>query len=300
MLKLNGLHLLLTYQCTFECEHCFVWGSPWQSGTMTIDTIRSILNQAKETNSVEWIYFEGGEPFLYYQTMLAGIDNAIELGFNIGIVTNSYWATSEEDALLWLSPLAGKVQDLTISSDLFHFSDKVSQQSKYVTRAVEHMNIPLGIICIEQPEIQGVSSVGQIPSVATSIMYRGRAAEKLAHRATLYPPSAFSNCPHENLADPGRVHVDPFGNLHICQGISLGNISVLRIKEICEAFDPYRHPILGPLLEGGPYNLMKQYHMPDAEMYADACHLCYEVRKYFRKQFPDILGPDQMYGIPVS
>jgi hypothetical protein len=299
MIKLNGLHLLLTYQCTFECEHCFVWGSPWQTGMMTIDTIRHILNQAREAESVQWIYFEGGEPFLYYQTMLAGINNAIDLGFKVGIVTNSYWATSVEDALLWLAPLVGKVQDFTISSDLFHFSDKVSQQSKYVTRAAKQLNIPLGIICIEQQEAQGLSSVGQIPPEAASIMYRGRAVEKLASKTALFPSAIYSNCPHENLADPGRVHVDPFGNLHICQGISLGNIFTSKIKEICEAFDPYTHPIIGALLKGGPYNLINQYHIPATENYADACHLCYEARKYLRNQFPDTLGPDQMYGVPL-
>jgi hypothetical protein len=297
MLKLNGLHLLLTYLCTFECDHCFVWGSPWQTGTMTIGTIRKILDQAKETDSVEWIYFEGGEPFLYYQSMLAGINNAIDFGFKVGIVTNSYWATSEEDALLWLLPLAGKVQDFTISSDLFHFNEKASQQSKYVTRAAEQLNIPLGIICIEQPEIQAILSVGQIPPEPASIMYRGRAAEKLASKTTLYPAEVFSNCPHENLKDPGRVHVDPLGNIHICQGISLGNIFTNNIKQISDSFDPYRDPIIGALLEGGPYNLMKKYHIPDTGKYADACHLCYEVRKILRNQFSDILGPDQIYGV---
>src|SRR4030043_2001266 len=242
-MELNGLHLLLSYQCTFECGHFFVWGSPFQSGTMTLETIRIILNQARETGSVEWIYFEGGEPFLYYQVMLAGINQAVDLGFKFGIVTNSYWATSEEDALLWLSPLVGKVQDLTISSDLFHFSEKVSQQSKYVTSVAEDLNIPLGIICIEQLEIQAISSIGQIPSEAASIMYRGRAVEKLAPKATLYPSEEFSKCPHESLADPGRVHVDPFGNLHICQGISIGNSFSSSLKAICEDFNPYAHAI---------------------------------------------------------
>jgi len=296
-MKLNGLHLLLTYQCTFECDHCFVWGSPWQSGTMTIDTIRKILDQAKETCSVGWIYFEGGEPFLYYQTMVAGINTAKELGFKVGIVTNSYWATSEEDALLWLSPLVGKVQDLTISSDLFHFTEKVSQQSKYVTRIAEQLNIPLGIICIEQPENPGVSSIGQIPSEAASIMYRGRAVDKLAPHATLFPAEVFSTCPHENLADPGRVHIDPFGNLHICQGLSLGNIFTSSIKEICDDFDPHTHPIIGPLLAGGPYKLSTINNIPISRNYADACHFCYEARKYLRDQYTDILTPDQMYGI---
>ena len=26
-MELTSLHILLTYQCTCECEHCFVWGS---------------------------------------------------------------------------------------------------------------------------------------------------------------------------------------------------------------------------------------------------------------------------------
>jgi len=296
-MELNGLHLLLTYQCTFECDHCFVWGSPFQRGTMTLETVRTILRQAKETDSVEWIYFEGGEPFLYYQVMLSGINQAHELGFKVGIVTNSYWATSEEDALLWLSPLSGKIQDLTISSDLFHFSEKESQQSLYVSYAAEKLNIPLGIICIEQPNHPSISSLGQIPPEASSVMYRGRAADKLANKATFHPTSTFVKCPHENLVDPGRVHIDPFGNMHICQGISIGNIYSSSIYEISHNFNPTMHPILGPLLDGGPAKLVEQYRLPCADAYADACQLCYEARKLLRKQFPEILLPDQMYGI---
>lgn len=72
-MKLNGLHLLLTYQCTLECDHCFVWGSPWQHGTMTFTIVKQILKQAKDTGTVHSIYFEGGEPFLYYAVLVAGV-----------------------------------------------------------------------------------------------------------------------------------------------------------------------------------------------------------------------------------
>jgi hypothetical protein len=299
MIKLDGLHLLLTYQCTFECDHCFVWGSPWQTGTMTLNLIRRILDQAQDSGSVEWIYFEGGEPFLYYPIILAGIDDALVHGFKVGIVTNSYWATSEEDAFQWLSPLTDKVSDLTISSDLFHFSEKLSQQSRFVTMAAKRLNIPLGVITIEKPEIQAISSVGQIPLEASSVMFRGRAAVELAPKVIHYPSSIFTACPHENLADPGRVHIDPFGNLHICQGISIGNLYTSTIKEICASFNPSTHPIIGPLLAGGPLMLAKQYQVSTEGTFADACHLCYETRKQLRDKFPDILGPDQMYGINV-
>lgn len=297
MIKLDGLHLLLTYQCTFECDHCFVWGSPWQNGTMTLETIRTVLQNSKDMDSLEWIYFEGGEPFLYYQTMLAGVRIAVEHGYKVGIVTNGYWATSEEDATLWLAPLAGMVQDLTISSDLFHYSQKVSQESKIITKVAGQLGIPLGIICIERPEIEAASFEGQIPSESSSVMYRGRAADELAPQVRQYPASIYTQCPHENLRDPGRVHVDPYGNLHICQGIILGNLLTKNLVEICEEFKPSNHPIIGALLAGGPSELARRHDISFNRNFADACHLCYETRKALRDSFPDLLAPDQMYGI---
>ena len=44
-MELTGLHLLLTYRCTYECDHCFAWGSPRQEGTMTLGIVRNILQQ---------------------------------------------------------------------------------------------------------------------------------------------------------------------------------------------------------------------------------------------------------------
>ena len=63
-MRLTSLHLMLTYLCTLECEHCFAWGSPWQSGTMTGADVDHILDQAQKLGTIESIYFEGGEAFL--------------------------------------------------------------------------------------------------------------------------------------------------------------------------------------------------------------------------------------------
>ena len=54
-MKLEGLHILLTYQCTSECDHCFVWGSPRQTGTLTFAQIEQILGQAKDAGVASWI-----------------------------------------------------------------------------------------------------------------------------------------------------------------------------------------------------------------------------------------------------
>lgn len=298
LMNLTGLHLLLTYQCTFECDHCFAWGSPWQSGTMTLATIRHILQQGKDLGTVKTIYFEGGEPFLYYATLLAGVRLAVEMGFEAGIVTNVYWATSEEDALVWLKPMAGLLSNLTISSDLFHYSEKVSRQAHNAQAAAATLGIPLGMISIARPDvIDAATVVGQLPSGEGGVMYRGRAVEKLAQHATARSWHEFTTCPHERLDSPGRVHVDSFGNLHLCQGISMGNVLRTPLTTICAGYDAQTHPITGPLLHGGPVELVRRYNLPHADAYADACHLCDDARRALRSQFPDILTPDQMYGV---
>jgi hypothetical protein len=51
-----------------------------------------------------------------------------------------------------------------------------------------------------------------------------------------------------------------------------------------------------PILTGGPAELARRYDVPVEKAYADACHLCYEVRRSLRSRFPDILTPDQMFG----
>lgn len=297
-MELTGLHLLLSYQCTFECDHCFVWGSPWQEGTMTIEQIRDILEQARQTDSIRWIYFEGGEPFLYYMAFLTGVKLAKALGFKVGVVTNSYWATSEDDAIACLTPIAGLVDDLSISSDLYHYNKELSQQAQWARSAAEHLVIPVGMISIAQPaESPGEKTTGQLPIGESRVMYRGRAAKKLVSHAEFQPWNNYMECPEEDLIDPSRVHLDPLGYLHICQGITIGNIYDTSLNEICSNYNPYQHPILGRLMEGGPANLVKRYDLPHALEYADACHLCYEARTHLRDQFPAILAPDQMYGV---
>jgi hypothetical protein len=295
---LSGLHLLLTYQCNFECDHCFVWGSPSQNGTLSLKQVQHILDQAQELGTVEWIYFEGGEPFLYYPILLQGVRTAADMGFQVGIVSNTYWATEEEDAMEWLKPLAGLVQDLSISSDLYHWDEKLSRQTRNARAAAGRLGIPVDIISIAAIESEDAAGVvGQLPAGETGVMFRGRAAEKLAGRAPRQPWEAFSACPHEDLREPGRIHVDALGNLHVCHGISVGNLFRASLSQICRSYAPETHPVVGPLLAGGPAELIRRYNLPASEGYADACHACDAVRRALRPRFPDTLAPDQIYGV---
>ena len=62
------------------------------------------------------------------------------------------------------------------------------------------------------------------------------------------------------------MHVDAYGNLHVCQGIVIGNLFREPLKEIAARYNPDGHYIVGPLLVGGPAQLARTYgleHEPD-------------------------------------
>jgi hypothetical protein len=294
-MKLEGLHILLTYQCNYECDHCFVWGSPWQTGTLTLEQVEDILYQAKEAG-VTSIYFEGGEPFLYYAVLKSAVHKAADMGFSVGIVSNAYWANSVADAVEWLRPFAGRVSDLSVSSDLYHCEKCLGERPQNAVVAAKWLGIPTGMISVAQPDGEAEESHGQLEE-DSGVMYRGRAVEKLAGSAPGHPWEGFDSCPHEDLVEPGRIHLDPLGNLHICQGISIGNLFEKPLKQICEEYDVDSHPICGLLHSGGPAALVTEYNLPHASYYADACHLCYTARTALRARFPELLAPDQMYGV---
>jgi len=294
-MKLSGLHILLTYQCTYECDHCFVWGSPWQTGTLTFEQIEDILKQAKDAG-VTSIYYEGGEPFLYYAILKKAVQLAADMGFSVGIVSNGYWAISVSDAEEWLSPFVGLVEDLSISNDFFHCGVAVGEFPQNAVAAANRLGISTGTISIAQPGVEAKQTHGQIEGEG-AVMYRGRAVEKLAGIGDNHPWESFDSCPHEDLVEPGRVHLDPLGNLHICQGISIGNLFEKPLKQICEEYNVNAHPICGLLHSGGPAALVTEYTLPHESSYADACHLCYDARTKLRARFPELLTPNQMYGV---
>ncbi len=304
-MNLTGIHFLLSYRCTDECDHCFLWSSPRARGTMSISQIRDVLHQARELGTVKSVYFEGGEPFLFYPVMLEALRQVAEMGFQRGIVTNCYWATSVEDAVEWLRPLVEiGVDDLSLSSDLFHGEAMMTWAAQNAVEAAQQLGLPEGVIHIETPEGctdhavpagSGQSDKGE-PIVGGPVRFRGRAVSTLTAGVPRRPWTEFTACPDEDFERVGRVHVDAFGHMQTCQGLSMGNLWARSLVEIAADYDPQSHPIIGPLAEGGPAALVKCYDLPHEESYIDACHMCYLARDQLRARFPEFLAPPTAYG----
>ena len=139
---LTGIHFLLTYACNFECDHCFLYCSPRSRGTFRINQVSQVLGEAKKIGTVEEIFFEGGEPFLFFPLLEESIRRAKAEGFETGVVTNAYGALSEEDALLWLRPLARAGLDfLSISNDTFHYGEEPDNPAAMALAAARKLGL---------------------------------------------------------------------------------------------------------------------------------------------------------------
>lgn len=298
---LKGIHFLLTYMCNLECDHCFVYSKPSAKGTFTLDQIANVLNEARKLGTVETMYFEGGEPFLFYPVMVEGIRAAHQMGFKTGVVTNAYFVTREEDAELWLRPLRElRISDLSISDDSFHSGDEEETKGRILQKAAQKLGIHSSTICIEKPAVENIADEDQAKGEAVvggGAKFRGRAVEKLVEGLPLQPWEEMNECPYEDLREPGRVHVDTYGNVHLCQGLSMGNMWETPLSDLVNNYDPESHPICGPLLRGGPAALAKEHDVDRADGYVDACHFCYLVRKDLLDRFPDYLAPRLVYGL---
>lgn len=297
---LTGVHILLSYACLYQCDHCFLHCGPDAEGTFTFTGLDALLEQAKNTKTVRTVCFEGGEPFLFYPLMLEGIRTAKERGFETECVTNAYWAQDATDAQCWLTPLArAGLGTVNVSDDEYHHGNAAPSPAQAVYDAAIALGMQANRFSIDPPCVRAAEDgvhKGE-PIVGGDVRFRGRAAEKLVQGLPRRPWREFSSCPDEDLENPSRVHVDSAGNVQLCQGICIGNFQNTPLARIMAEYDPLQHAVCGPLLQGGPARLAEAHGTAPGEAYVDACHLCYETRKLLRSTLPGCLAPPQAYGI---
>ncbi len=299
---LREIHFLLTYNCNFGCAHCFLFCGPSATGTFTIAELRKVFAQIAEVDSIGKVYFEGGEAFLYYPLMLEGVRLARNAGLGTGIVTNSFWATTIEDAEIWLRPLVELgISDLSVSDDSYHHGDLENSPAKRALTAARNLGLTADSICVDEPTVElGAGGEKGEAIVGGGVRFRGRAAEKLTGGLPRQAPVEFRECPYEELDDPMRVHVDPYGNVHLCQGLLMGNLWKTPLAELVARHTKTAHPICAPLVRGGPAELARELAISPDEGYVDPCHFCFSLRKEALERFPDHLGPRQVYGLGGS
>jgi hypothetical protein len=299
-MNLNAIHFILTYRCTQRCAHCFHFGAPYQDQVATLSQVKRYLNQIGAQPGVNWVFFEGGEPTLYFPLLIDAIRKARANGLHTAVVTNGYWITSIKDTIPWLRQFRDAGLDfMQISCDELHQNTRLEPLQPDIVDVCAKAGIRCQFIGVEvpMPNAEPLEARRGGTIVDGPIVFRGRAVQELTEEQATWLWSSFDECPHENLADPYRLHIDPYGAVMVCQGISIGNLEQASLAEILETYRPEEHPIVGPLLRGGPAALVREMELSHEEGYVDACHLCYKARKMLRRDFTELLMPGALYGM---
>jgi hypothetical protein len=280
--SLSAIHFLISYGCSAECDHCFAWGTPRREAGITCEQVDEFLGQIVSLGTVRSVCGEGGESFTKYPVLLHLMRRGSALGLGVSALTNAFWVTSRTEVEARLRELmAAGLSSLGVSTDQWHR---------------QHVPVARIDLLLEICAAVGLQA-SRMETTPEGVMFRGRAAERLAPGRPTKPAEELATCPHEQLGAPSRIHLDCYGRLHLCQGLNIGPGGP---AEAVGGYDPSTHPIVRLLLDGGPYALGRFATSRGFEMaagYVDACHLCYRAREFLRPHFPELLGPDEMYGV---
>lgn len=114
----SKVSLIVTDQCNISCAHCLPECTGAENKKLDIDIVLRLIDEAL-SQGLKTICFTGGEPFLKFDTLVAGIKYASELGMETTVISNGYWAKTVDKAVDKLSQLEGLTK-LGLSTDVFH------------------------------------------------------------------------------------------------------------------------------------------------------------------------------------
>ncbi len=303
-MTVNGLHLLVTYKCNARCRHCFLSAGPEHSRVISRERGLALIQEASELSEIDHLFLEGGEPFLFPDLMLELVKAATVGGLWVGALSNGFWAHSRPAVLARLEPLAAAgLRSLSISTDSWHEEFVSREKAVRAATIAQELGISADImVCNPLNVTNNKGKVEtEITTYAGDVVCRGRAVDSLCG-AGEHNWKELVDC-RERLSGPGRVHVGPDGEVHLCQGLLLGHrVGDVPLGDIFADYAPTEHPLVSRLIEGGPAAMAgnaQELGWKPSGLYMDSCHLCYEVRTFLRPLYPELIGPSEIYEAAV-
>src|SRR5215467_5147235 len=91
------LSIMPTLRCTAACAHCGTHSSPKVRTKLDRSALFKAIEEAAEIKYAA-VVFTGGEPLLEWDLTVAGIRHAAKLGLRTRIVSNGFWARTDDRA----------------------------------------------------------------------------------------------------------------------------------------------------------------------------------------------------------
>jgi organic radical activating enzyme len=308
-----GLHI--TDRCNAKCLHCAFYCGPEINGCMGIEEAKQYVTDANELGA-EIVCVTGGEPMLYPVLVKKIISECKRLSFSqTWLFTNGFWAHDKSEA----SATAMRLKKLGLtkmflSVDFFHQAHVPIESVKNAIEASLKSSLEVSVdarFIGEPSEKNEFNSATQahleflgnlltrVEVIKAQPMFVGRAAESLAKHVKMKPLSGIlaETCPGAwpggTLESPLGVDVDEFGFVTICPGLSIGNAREVSLRKIVEDYNYRDFAVIAAIRDGGLKgltNLASKHGFAPRRAYVNACHLCYETRKFLGKYLPEALS----------
>ena len=295
---LSNFGLLLTYKCTAACPHCVVEAGPHRKEEVRLDQVTSWIEQARNYRDGHMVglALTGGEPFYIMDKLTQVVEFGHQHGFLISVVTNAYWAATEEAALSVLSKLPA-IQMISISTDIYHLKTIPFQNVVNLIQACRKLGRVYNIaVCTDDEEnpqyrniVDDLSALGESDKIRPAITFPvGRAqnlVSKFHYRFSPEAPVSACTMASSPIAFPdGKILacIGPLVTLAPTHPLYLGNLNQESLAEIMDRAEI--NPILHMIRIWGPYKLVSMLkemglgdYLPQEYVSTCICDICYKL-----------------------
>lgn len=311
---LRNIGLLMTYKCQVACPHCILEAGPDRTEEMShtdlFDWIRQIADY--RDGYIKVLSLTGGEPFFNIEVLKSVSEYSAAQGLFVSVVTNAYWATTEEEASYLLGELPA-IQMISISADKYHQKFIPFARVRNAVAAAEAHNIPYTIaVCTEneadrayQGIVKKLKQFTDEDRILTAVTFRaGRALHRTDgnYQTALTPPRSACSAGSSPIIFPdGRVIacIGPIIDLTSEHPLVLGN---LRKESLATILDRAEfNPILHAIRIWGPRRLISLAedaglgeNLPTEYIKDSVCYACYDLMANDRmgQFYADLISDD--------
>jgi hypothetical protein len=295
-LAFDQLVLTLGYRCNMRCRSCFV-GEKLKDRETVLgyrDGVQ-IIESAAKLGTVGTVALVGGEPFLYYETMLRLATYLWEhYRCPLNVSTNASWARTPEMTRKLLDPLIDRgLAYLMVSLDEFHLEHGQMERARNCLGYCIERNLKPAVQIIRfksAPSMDSYKDALKEYIDVSAIRWIENPCSAIGNATTLLERDQlewFDEIPEGGCNAGEILNIQPDAEIKPCCGaglmvprLSLGNARMLPVDEAVRRAEA--DPILNSLIaEQGPRGLVAYLdrlgRMDLVEKYApftDACHAC--------------------------
>jgi hypothetical protein len=314
--------LLLSYRCTIACRHC-LFASSTTRPDVVMSVPQALANLAMLHDLGRVIHIAGGEVMVYWDRLREVILAAEREGLSPHFVqTNCSFASSDEVVRQRLGFLRDHgVRGLYFSADPFHQEMVSPEHVLRVRRIGCELFGPHSVFGPMQADevIRDLPNIPRDPARMAAEVHRmplmlvGAAYHNLSRFFEDRPVEELDEEPWAiggvQRVKPCRrqfdrqitweVHIDPYDNIQTNCGVILGDVRRTTPAEVLDRSRPHPNELVESLVchgPCGPAQIARDRHGYRIPATAKSkCALCYEVRCFLRRFYPETFGPQEVY-----